>query len=266
MCTSKKNLIVLLVSLLPILLLPACGSQAEVSTVSTFTSTPRPSQTPIPTIAPTSTQTPISEPTETPLPSHTATPLPTSTFTPTVTATEPAVKTIIVESGFSFHPVSGFLVDVQPNQVGISSEDDEILLFMATSDEPTDNSLEETLDNFIANAGASMGELTASKSFTITIRGVEGIAADVTGIFLGDAMEGRIAVVTPTDSFTFFAFGLAVNNRWNDEGMSLFDNVITTILFSKNTSPDDCHCLRRPQPPPASLPHLSGHFGLGQAV
>lgn len=239
MCTSKKNLIVLLVFLLSIMLLPACGSQAEVSTVSTFTSTPQPSQTPIPTIVPTSTQTPIPELTETPLPTHTATPLPTSTFTPTAIATQPAVETIIVESGFSFQPVSGFLVDVQPNQVGISSEDDEILLFIATSDEPTDNSLHETLDNFIANAGASMGDLTASESFTITIGDVEGIAADVTGIFLGDDMEGRVAVVTPTDSFTFFAFGLAVNNRWNDGGMSLFDNVISTILFSKNTSPDD---------------------------
>ena len=146
--------------------------------------------------------------------------------------------------------MSGCLVDVQPNQVGISSEDDEILLFIATSDEPTDNSLHETLDNFIANAGASMGDLTASESFTITIGDVEGIAADVTGIFLGDDMEGRVAVVTPTDSFTFFAFGLAVNNRWNDEGMSLFDNVITTISFSKNTLPDDAS----PTEPNADFP------------
>ena len=239
MYPSKKYLIVVLVFLLTIMLLPACSSQAEVSTVSTFTSTPQPSQTPTPTTVPTSTQTPIPEPTETPLPTHTATPLPTSTFTPTATATEPAIETIVVESGFSFQSVSGFLVDVQPNQVGITSEDDEILLFMATSDQPTDNSLQETLDNFITNAGESMGELTASESFTMTIGGVEGIAADVNGIFLGDDMEGRIAVVTPTDSFTFFAFGLAVNNRWGDEGMSLFENVITTISFSKNTISDD---------------------------
>jgi hypothetical protein len=237
--TLKKNLIVVLAFLLTIMLLPACGSQAEVSAVSSVTSTPQPSQTPPPTIVPTSTQTPAPEPTETPLPTHTATPPPTSTASPTAMATEPAVERIVVESGFSFQPMSGFLVDVQPNQVGITSEDDEILLFMATSDEPTDNSMQETLDNFIANAGASMGELTASESFTVTIGDVEGIAADVTGIFLGDDMEGRVAVVTPTDSFTFFAFGLAVNNRWGDEGLPLFENVITTISFSKNTLPDD---------------------------
>lgn len=235
MCTSKKDLMVLLVLLLPTMLLPACGSQAEVSAVSTITSTPQPSKTPAPTIVPMLTQTPM----PTPLPTHTATPLLTSTFTPAAPITEPAVETIVVESGFSFQPVSGFLVDVQPNQVGITSEDDELLLFMATSDEPTDNSLQETLDIYIANAGASMGELTASESFTMTIGDVEGIAADVTGIFLGADLEGRVAVVTPTDSFTFFAFGFAVNSRWNDEGMSLFDDVITTISFSENTLPDD---------------------------
>ncbi|MCB9422622.1 MAG: hypothetical protein H6667_22660 [Ardenticatenaceae bacterium] len=218
-------------------LLSACGRQIEVSTVSTFTSTPKPSQTPTQTITSTPTQTAIPKPTETPLPTHTETPVPT--FTPTATATEPAVETIVVESGFSFLPVSGFLVDVQPNQVGITSKDDEILVFMATSDEPTDISLQDTLDNFITNAGASMGELTANKSFTMTIGDVEGIAADVTGIFLGSDMEGRVAVVTPTESFTFFAFGLAVNNRWNDEGVSLFDNVITTISFIKDPLPED---------------------------
>lgn len=239
MYTSKKNLIVVLAFLLTIMVLPACGSQAEVSAVSTFTSTPQPSQTPTSTLVPTSTQTPSPEPTETPVPTHTATPPPTSTVPPTATATEPVVETIVVESGFSFQPMSGFLVDVQSNQVGITSEDDEILLFMATSDEPTDNSMQKTLDNFIANAGASMGELIASESYTVTIGDVEGIAADVTGIFLGDDMEGRVAVVTPTDSFTFFAFGLAVNNRWGDEGLPLFENVITTISFSKNTVSDD---------------------------
>lgn len=231
-------------------MLPACGNQVEESIVSTLTSTPQPSQTPTPTPVPTSTQTPTPEPTQTPLPTATPTPLPTPAFTPTATATEPATETIFVDSGFSFQPVSGFLIDVQPNQVGIASEDDQLLLFMATSDEPIDNSLQETLDNFIANAGASMGELTASESFTMTIGDVEGIAADVTGIFLGSDMEGRIAIVTPTNSFTFFAFGLAVNNRWHDEGMSLFDSVITTISFSTNTPSDDTS----PTQPNADIP------------
>lgn len=80
----------MLAFLLSLAVIPACGGQAEVSTISTFTSTPQPSQTPTLSIVPTSTQTPIPEPTETPLPAHTATPFPTSTFTPTATATKPA--------------------------------------------------------------------------------------------------------------------------------------------------------------------------------
>ncbi len=215
------------------LFLFACGNQTEVAVQPTATHTPPPSQTPThaATATPLPTDTATPTPTESPLPTNTATPLPSPTAT--ATATEPPVERVVVEEGgFSFLPFEDFLIDVQGPQVGITSRDDEILLFIATRQEETDESLQEILDAFVAAVSVDMGEMTVSDPDTTTVDGVEGITADVTGLFLGDAMEGRITIVATSDSLTLFAFGLAVNGRWQDEGIPMFEAVLNSISFT----------------------------------
>lgn len=146
---------------------------------------------------------------------------------------------MVEEGGFSFLPFEDFLVSVQGPQVGITSRDDEILLFIATSDESTNESLQDILDGFISVVSADMGEMTVSDSYSTTVAGVEGLTADVSGLFLGDAMEGRITIVSPSNSLTLFAFGLAVNGRWQDEGIPLFEAILNSISFSVETTTED---------------------------
>ncbi|MBK8431880.1 MAG: hypothetical protein IPL28_11580 [Chloroflexi bacterium] len=169
-------------------------------------------------------------PTNTPTATATATPSPT--LTPTATPTETAVERVVAsQAGFSFLPAGDFVIDVQANQVGIVSEDDEILIFMATNTTPTEESLQEILEGFIANAGASMGEIIPGEFSPLVVDGTEGLMADVTGEFLGEAMEGRVVVFAPREDLTFFAFGLAVNNRWPEEGLPAFEAIIGSVSF-----------------------------------
>lgn len=193
----------------------------------TATATSTSTATPTPTATATATPVP---PTGTP--TATATPSPTLTATATAMPTETAVERVVAsQAGFSFLPAGDFVIDVQANQVGIVSEDDEILIFMATNTTPTEESLQEILEGFIANAGASMGEIIPGEFSPLVVDGTEGLMADVTGEFLGEAMEGRVVAFAPREDLTFFAFGLAVNNRWPEEGLPAFEAIIGSVSF-----------------------------------
>lgn len=239
MITIRKHVFAFFVSVFFATLFSACGSQVEVSAVPTLTDAPQiiPTATEKPSSTPTITPTSTSPPTATPSPTSTSTPTPTATSTEAVLTLGEVV--LVEEGGFSFQPVDDYLVDVHDSQAGITSKDDEILLYMITNTGDTPESLQEILDNFISAVSADAGELATGEPFLLQIGGVDGLAADVTGQFLGDDMEGRVAAVMPDDLLTFLAFGFAVNGRWENEGSVLFDTVLNTVSFALDTPPSD---------------------------
>jgi hypothetical protein len=137
---------------------------------------------------------------------------------------------------FTFQTLAGFLVDAQANQAGITSEDDEILLFMAVQTADDTSDLPSVIDGFIQATSADSGPLEPSASFPYTIGGSEGLAVDVTGQFLGEDVEGRIAVVAADEARLFLAYGLAVNGRWPEEGALLFEETLATVSFVPQTA------------------------------
>lgn len=237
MITLKKMVFASFVLLLFAALVSACHSQDAPNTVSVATGVSQslPTATPIPTLTVTATHTATPTATATPAPTHTSTP----TLTPTATAIAPAVERVVIgTNGFSFVPPVHFLVDVQESQAGVFSEDDEILVFMIVASESSGKSLAEILDGFVAATSADAGELEVGEPYVAEIGGVEGIAVDVVGQFLGDAMEGRITVVAPEGGRTFLVYGLAVNERWQDEGTAVYDEVLSTVSFADEVLPE----------------------------
>ncbi|MCZ7672580.1 MAG: hypothetical protein M5U34_38360 [Chloroflexi bacterium] len=72
------------------------------------------------------------------MPTNTPQPTETPTATPTVFSPTLAEVEIAEEAGFSFQPPSNYLVEIDKNQVGLSYDDKDILIFMATN--PPDGS------------------------------------------------------------------------------------------------------------------------------
>jgi hypothetical protein len=196
-------------------------------------------QTPQPTPTATATSTATPQPTDTATPTETAFPTDTPTFTPTPTETPLALsdEEYEVEGQFTFQTIEDLLVDLQPNQAGISSEDDEILLFMAIQDADDTSDIQAVLDAFIETTSADAGSLESGESYPITLDGREGLAVDVAGEFLGEEIVGRIAAIAPDDSRIFLAYGLAVNNRWENEGSVIFEETLMTLSFIEATAP-----------------------------
>ncbi len=234
MFPSRKIIFIGLAWIMLAVGLTACGEQAVLSPAPTETRTPLPSATP--TQEPTATATETATPQPSATPSATQTAVPTPTQTPTAVPTEQALTlgdvVVVGEGDFSFQAVEDFQVDVQAGQAGIFSADDEILLFMAINTESTDQTPAEILTGFVETVSADAGELTPGELYAVQIGAEEGLAVDVTGMFLGEAINGRIAVVQPDETRTFLAYGLAVNDRWGEEGTAVFDAVMATVSFA----------------------------------
>ena len=243
MFPSRKIIFIGMVWVLLAVGLTACGGQPAISAAPTETSTPLPSATATqePTATATATETATPQPSATP--SSTQTAVPTPTQTPTAVPTAPALTlgdVVVVDDGeFSFQAIEDYQVDVQAGQAGISSADDEILLFMAISTESTDKTPSDILNGFVETVSADAGELTAGEPYALQIGEEEGLAVDVSGLFLGEAIDGRIAVVQPDETRTFLVYGLAVNDRWGEEGTAVFDAVMATVSFTPEALAED---------------------------
>ena len=86
----------------------------------------------------------------------------------------------------------------------------------------------------------SVGDLEAgievSEPREITVGGLPGLIADVSGDFEGQEMNGQavFVAVSPTQHFTMF--GVAPGERWDGELAPLFDAVLASISFFEATS------------------------------
>jgi hypothetical protein len=238
----KKIVLISLIVLLATFFV-ACGGQETASIPPTSTATSQPTATQTETPIPTNTNTPTPLPTETPQPTEAPTKTPTNTPTATPTVFSPTLAEVEIakEAGFSFQPPVDFLVDIQSNQVGIASKDDEVLIFVATNPPDAETNLEEVLSGFIQAVNNDAGEITAEEAYPVAIDGNEGIAADISGLFLGKDVTGKIAIVSPDESLLLLAYGLAVNGRWEGEGAPLFNAVMDSIAFTIEDEARHCH-------------------------
>ena len=257
-----RNLVVLIALVMLGWSLAACGKQEAESTLSTPTDSPLSQPSPanieetavMVTAAATATEeatgTPVPTFTPTAEPSSTAAPEPADTATsvptpaPTIAPTKQTLSlddpVLVEEGGFSFQPISGFLMDVYKTQAGVYSEDDEIILYMITGPTNEEKSLQEMMEDFVATAGGKFDGLTAGESYAFSIDGEEGLAVDVTGALYGDDLEGTIAMAAPDESMLITVFGFAVNERWRTiEGSEVFDAVIGSVAFTADDSATD---------------------------
>lgn len=217
MSTMKRIGIILL--LIGMLLLTGCGGKEEDAAEATAVSQPTTAPaTAVPTMA-------VPDPTQ--APAATAVPQPTTaaaTAMP-VTLGEAARNE---EGGFTYQPIPDYEVTAfsgLTNMLAPGADPDVgpmVMLMGGLTAETTSEALYEQL-----KSGTPM---TVGPAEAITIAGLPGLAADITGDNNGKAMQGRVALlmVTPTQQFTLLIGAPA--DQWA-EIAPYFDGMLTAVTF-----------------------------------
>ncbi len=195
---------------------------------------------PQPTQTPTAIVTII--PTDTPNPTPTNSPTATNTLIPTATPTIEATPTPgaiinIAQSGYSFHKPSGYNVDISGSLVGITDKEYTIgITLYGSTTLPITSNLYNAADTFLLLLFKdSAGEFKKENAQSIMIDSVEGLIFDISGSFYDMPLKGQVVVVNPTKTQFFWGIGLANidqdKNRWEDEGLKSFHELISSIKF-----------------------------------
>ncbi|HSH00981.1 MAG TPA: hypothetical protein VLL52_00590 [Anaerolineae bacterium] len=173
----------------------------------------------------------------------TTTPAPTPTLTPTSlpptaapfersNPTLPLAEArTVAEGGYTFQPVLGSIVSLNGPQAVVSDKDENAFVFLS-SNPSNGNTVIVALDSFLEALTNDVGPLESSPPYSFNIAGQPGTAVDVTGDFLGDAMDGRIAVVPMPDGRLFVIYGFAINGYWTGDGELLFESVSGSVTFT----------------------------------
>ena len=215
--------------------LTACLGQATIMP----TATTMPADTLTPTFTPTSTATFMPSPTDTLSPTNTPRPTETPTPQPTLALGKPQ---IVTGGGFSFQPVSGYDTSVQGNTVSVVDKTGSLVILITGMTSNSGKSAEAIMDEYMnAVAKKGNGEFKRGTLHKITLNGVDGLAVDVTGTFLGKSMRGLSVIIMPTK--TQFLYGLGVNvdsideNQWEHEGSRVFSALLNSVKFIKVPTP-----------------------------
>ena len=239
-----KHIIILCTA---ILLLTGCRAAATpAATVAPTrlpaTDTPAPTDTPepSPTIAPTDTPQPAATaaPSPTPRPSATPRPSPTIAPAPTLDLGLDDIEEIVVDGGFAFRPfLSGMEMDIQANEVALA---DEAGTFVGSFNGFATDST-ESLESLLSLSAQLMNEnlpdadIQAGEPYPLTVGGVEGLAADLSGTLFGRPVLGQLLVVRPSAGQFFNAFALGNtaggDEVWTERGSALFDTLLDSVRF-----------------------------------
>lgn len=132
-------------------------------------------------------------------------------------------------------------MEVMAGQVSISNGTGTILIVL-TGTPPNDNDdpLEDVINDFAEAVGRQTGgDIEIGMPYPVTVDGLEGLAVDTTGVVFGDPMQGQVIIIRTVDHRFFFAFAwanLATNeNRWEEEGSSVFQAVLESVEFTGST-------------------------------
>jgi hypothetical protein len=87
--------------------------------------------------------------------------------------------------------------------------------------------------NMIAQLGK--GKFDRGRSYTVTVDGEEGLAADLTGVLNGYSIQGRVVIVMLDNQQLYLGFGIAVTeyneSLWEDEGSKVFNAFLGSVKF-----------------------------------
>ncbi len=180
----------------------------------------------IPTTTPTRTPTPDPSPTSSPTLAPTA--LPTTIPEITVTLGEALA---LEHAGFSYQPVVGYQKTYRPGIAVLSSDDEEIFLAIGGGLIPEEITVEEGLEGFLRAVAATMEDFTTAEPFPTVVGGVDGLAVEVQGHLYGNEIQGRITYAILNNLQFFCAFGNAPEERWQAEGVVVFEALTDSVSF-----------------------------------
>ena len=134
--------------------------------------------------------------------------------------------------GFAFQAVSGYTVREAFGFASMEAPDTDmkigpaILLMGGVTEGGTTS--EHLFGVFMNDLESGIQVSGPSK---ITVGGVPGLAADVSGEAGGKEIVGRVVFVAVTPTQSFNLFGVAPSERWADELLPLFDAVLASVSF-----------------------------------
>jgi hypothetical protein len=188
-----------------------------------------PTQTPLPTPTPEPTVTPTLEPTDQPLIVSTG---------PIATAKTPlrlGRQESVPEAGFSFKAPVNYTTSYSPNQVTITSDDQDTVLSLLGGRFQREEALQDDFNQFAEMIALTLDEFQTNETYQYMIDGYSGIAAEVSGYYGESEIVGRIVVVAPGEDQLFYAlaFSPRLDNGegWEPEGRQAFEAVIRTVMF-----------------------------------
>jgi hypothetical protein len=210
----------------------------------TETSTPDltiiPSATPSPTISPTLTPTltPTLEPTpETIVPSG-----------PIATAKIPfrlGREKLMPQAGFSFKNPIGFAIDYRPNQVTMTSDDQDTVFTFLGGRVEREQDLESDFKQFIEliKITPNLEQFQTNEFYQVQVSGMPGLAAEVTGLYGNNPVRGRILIVAVSEEQLFYALAISPDTSsgdgWEPEGRQEFEAIMRTVNFSQPVPPEE---------------------------
>ena len=200
-----------------------------------------PTETPTPNLTIVPTQTP--EPTQTPIPSITPTLEPTPQ--PVIVSTGPIVtaktplrlgrQESVLEAGFSFKAPVNYETRYIPNQVTITSDDQDTVFSLLGGRFLREETLQEDFNQFAGLISLTLDDFQTEESYQYMVDGSTGLAAEVSGYYGESEIAGRIVVVAPAEDQIFYAlaFSPRLDNGegWEPEGRQAFEAVIRTVNF-----------------------------------
>ena len=95
--------------------------------------------------------------------------------------------------------------------------------------------LESFLDIYVNEIASRGGTFEQSDPYEIMIDDMNGIAVDISGIFLDDPIAGRAFAISPGKNFIIFGLGLSNlgenENEWLETGSTNFEMLLASIEF-----------------------------------
>ena len=210
-----------------------------------------PTETPTPdlTILPTETSTPTITASPTSTPTLEPTPVPVIVNTgPIATAKTPlrlGRKEVLPEAGFSFKPPIGYKAINQTNQVTLTSDDEDTVFSLLGGKVEWEDELLVVFDQFIdlITENSEIDDFKADEGYQYVVGGIQGFAAEVSGLYGEIQIAGRILVVAPAEDQVFYALAISpdidTGEGWEPEGRQAFEAVLSTVTFFEPALPEE---------------------------